>query len=88
MGLSIAILIFLPYLDKTPVASTRFSQYSRQLFWFFAVDVLWLGFLGGNPIEEPFICLSWIATFSYFIYFILLFLLTSLEKNISDSIVN
>jgi quinol-cytochrome oxidoreductase complex cytochrome b subunit len=39
MGLAIAILAILPFVDKSPSGLIEIS-YSRYLFWLFVLDVL------------------------------------------------
>ena len=45
-------------------------SFSTQIFWFLFTDFVFLGWIGQNPVEEPFVELGQIATVFYFIYFI------------------
>lgn len=52
--------------------ASRFNPLRKIIFWLFLVDLLFLGYIGGNLAEEPFITAGRIASISYF--FLLLFL--------------
>ncbi len=69
---SILIWFFLPWLDRSPVRS---SKYRPMYKWFFAVlvaDVLLLGYCGGSHAEEPYLMLSQIGAFYYFAHFLII----------------
>ena len=51
MFASIAILIVLPWLDRSKVRSARFRPIYKQFFWIFLFDCLVLGYVGANPAE-------------------------------------
>lgn len=72
MGLSLIILIILPFFIKSEIRSSMFRPIYRGLFWIFFYDSLILGWVGGNPIKYPFYELGQIATLLYFGYFFLL----------------
>jgi hypothetical protein len=42
------------------------------LFWSFVIICLFLGWIGGKPIEYPFLQLGQLITFLYFLYFFVL----------------
>lgn len=69
MAASILILIVLPLKrNNSKPKTTNTVQFSEKLiFWFFVVDVLYLGYLGGMPIEWPFNLQSFIFCILYFI---------------------
>lgn len=73
MGGGIAILSILPTLEKySRVRSPLFRPIFRIIYWFFIAAFLGLGWLGGEPIEEPYTTLSRIFGIYYFSYFILI----------------
>jgi len=41
------------------------------MFWYFVVSLFILGWLGAKPIENPYVRLGQIMTFTYFAYFYL-----------------
>jgi ubiquinol-cytochrome c reductase cytochrome b subunit len=73
MGLSIAILFILPFLNivfRSTFAPARIL-YNNFIFFFFCTVFL-LGYLGGLPIEEPYTIISQIFAVYYFSFFIFL----------------
>ena len=78
---SIISLFFLPYLDKSKVKSGNYRPVFQIFFWIFIFNFAFLGWLGGQLAEEPYITLSRLATMYYFGYiFIILPLLGKFEK--------
>ncbi len=69
---AIAVLFFLPWLDRSPVRSSSYRPWNRIAFFFFVIDCLALGYLGGQPAEEPYISISRIAASYYFFHFLVL----------------
>jgi ubiquinol-cytochrome c reductase cytochrome b/c1 subunit len=72
---SIAILVFLPWLDRSRVRSATFRPIYRQFFWIFVVTGLCLGYLGsqsptGSTLHIPNVVLARIFTFYYFAHFL------------------
>ena len=54
------------------IINPEFRPLSRFFFWLFICDVLLLGWLGGQPVEYPYIFLGSSATVFYFIYLVIL----------------
>jgi quinol-cytochrome oxidoreductase complex cytochrome b subunit len=78
---SIFILFVLPWLDTSPVRSARFRPVYKWIFWLLVVAVLALGWVGKHPPEGIVIVVGRIATFYYFLHFLVLFpLLGKLER--------
>jgi len=83
MFFSIIILIFLPFLDKSPLKGPNFKFFLKFFFIIFVSNFIFLGFLGGSPAEEPFIFFSRVCSILYFFYFILIIpIFTRIEFNI------
>lgn len=81
MFASVLILLFLPWLDRSPVRSARFRPIYKQIFWLFVVDCLVLGVVGGHPPEGWWIPIGQIATALYFAFFLIILpLLPYIEK--------
>lgn len=72
MFASIAVLIVLPWLDRSKVRSARFRPIYKQFFWIFVVDCVVLGYIGKNPAEGIYIVIGQAATFYYFFHFIVI----------------
>jgi quinol-cytochrome oxidoreductase complex cytochrome b subunit len=78
---SILILLFLPWLDRSPVRSARFRPLYKQFFWIFLADCFLLGYVGANPPEGYFVILGQIGTAYYFAHFLVIIpLLSFLER--------
>jgi ubiquinol-cytochrome c reductase cytochrome b/c1 subunit len=69
---SIAVLIVLPWLDRSKVRSARFRPFYKQFFWIFLFDCLLLGYIGMQPAEGVFIVIGQVATFYYFFHFLVI----------------
>lgn len=71
MGGGIAILAILPTVEKNGmVRSPIFRPVFQPIFWFFILAFVFLGWLGGEPICEPYTTLSRIMGVYYFAYFL------------------
>ncbi|HSR71558.1 MAG TPA: cytochrome b/b6 [Kiloniellales bacterium] len=77
---SILILLFLPWIDRSPVRSCRFRPIYKQFFWIFVVDCIVLGWVGANPPEPPYLYFGQAATAYYFLHFVILFFLSYIER--------
>lgn len=78
---SILILLVLPWLDPSPVRSSRFRPIYRQFFWIFVIDCLVLGWVGAKPPEPPYLYFGQVATAYYFAHFLIIIpLLGVLER--------
>nr|YP_010620057.1 Apocytochrome b [Rhodomelopsis africana]WAX04070.1 Apocytochrome b [Rhodomelopsis africana] len=72
MLLSILILIGLPWLHSTEIRSSRFRPLFKFFYWSFISCCLLLGWIGGMPVEDPYILIGQILSFYYFLYFLLI----------------
>ncbi|WP_194966467.1 cytochrome b [Rickettsia endosymbiont of Cardiosporidium cionae] len=80
---SIVVLFFLPWIDKSKIRTTSNRPIYRWMFWFFLLDCLILGYIGGMPAEEPYILISRLASAYYFFHFLIILPIVSYsEKNI------
>ena len=73
MAGSLVVLIVLPWLDRSPVKSTRYRPLAWKL-WLaaFTVSFVALGYLGLKPAEGLYVVLARIFTAVYFAFFILM----------------
>lgn len=70
---SIAILFLLPWLDTSKVKSGAFrSIWFKVAFWVFAINAVFLGWLGSKPAEGLYVTMMQVSTIYYFAYFIII----------------
>uniref|UniRef100_A0AAU8HNI2 Cytochrome b n=1 Tax=Porifera sp. TaxID=3140030 RepID=A0AAU8HNI2_9METZ len=69
---SILVLLLMPYLHKNRIRGLSFRPLSKILFWFLVGDFLILTWIGGQPVEDPYILIGQIAAIFYFAYFLIL----------------
>ena len=69
---SILVLILLPFITASTVQSSAFRPLYRVLVWLFAVDWLILTWLGGAPVEDPYVLMAQIAGVLYFAFFLII----------------
>jgi ubiquinol-cytochrome c reductase cytochrome b/c1 subunit len=81
MFASIAVLAFLPWLDRAKTRSARYRPLFKQFFWIFVITCIGLGWLGAKPAEGGYVIASRILTAWYFIHFLVVLpLLSYYEK--------
>jgi len=67
---AIAVLFFVPWLDTSDVRSANYRPMYKIFFWIFAINAVFLGYLGSRPAEGVWIPLMKASTFWYFFHFI------------------
>nr|AML26731.1 cytochrome b [Histeridae sp. BMNH 1274741] len=67
--MSIAILLFMPFINKKNMQGNQFYPINKTLFWSYVAIVVLLTWLGARPVEDPYILVGQIITVLYFIYF-------------------
>jgi ubiquinol-cytochrome c reductase cytochrome b/c1 subunit len=72
MILAILVLFLLPLLGRGTLRSGMFRPIHRVMFWFFIVNCLLLGWIGGNPVKYPYYEVGQLCTIIYFLYVIVL----------------
>ena len=72
MFAAIFILFLLPWLDTSRVRSSYFRPIHKWVFWLLVIDVVALGTVGAHRPEGAYIVVGRIATFYYFLHFIVL----------------
>ena len=72
MFAALLVLFLLPLTDRDICFSSRFKKVNVLLWWFFFGDFLFLGWLGGQAVEYPFVILSVIATIYYFLHLLVI----------------
>ena len=71
MFAAIGVLFVLPWLDTSKVKSTAYRPVYKVFFWIFAVNAVFLGWLGSRPAEGIYPLLSLIGTIYYFGHFLI-----------------
>jgi quinol-cytochrome oxidoreductase complex cytochrome b subunit len=67
---AILSLLCLPYICYVDIRSSAFRPIMKFIVWIFLLVVVLLGWVGGKPVEDPFMTIGQVATLLYF--FILL----------------
>lgn len=69
---ALIILIPLSLIHTLNLRSNRYRPLFNFIYWIFVFNFFLLIWLGAKPIAQPYTFISQIATFIYFLYFILL----------------
>nr|YP_010950383.1 cytochrome b [Bathyraja aleutica]WMI36313.1 cytochrome b [Bathyraja aleutica] len=70
---SILILMLVPLLHTSKQRSSTFRPITQTLFWTLIAVTIILTWIGGQPVEQPFIIIGQIASIMYFLLFLILF---------------
>nr|BBI76391.1 cytochrome b [Scyliorhinus torazame] len=63
---SIFILFLVPLLHTSKLKSSTFRPMAQVLFWLLVTNAIILTWIGGQPVEQPFIMVGQIASITYF----------------------
>nr|ACR03120.1 cytochrome b [Sphaerodactylus vincenti] len=72
LALSIAILLVVPMLHNSKQQSTTFRPLTQLTFWSLVSTVALLTWIGGQPVEDPFITIGQLTSIMYFSTFLII----------------
>nr|NP_943629.1 cytochrome b [Huso huso]AAR16154.1 cytochrome b [Huso huso]ADE20171.1 cytochrome B [Huso huso]AGD80023.1 cytochrome b [Huso huso]AGD80025.1 cytochrome b [Huso huso]AGD80026.1 cytochrome b [Huso huso] len=78
---SILVLMLVPVLHTSKQRGNTFRPLSQILFWTLVADMLVLTWIGGQPVEHPFVLIGQVASTVYFALFLIALPLTGLLEN-------
>nr|ARO70449.1 cytochrome b [Ctenosaura quinquecarinata] len=78
---SILILMIVPLLHLSKQRTNMFRPFSQTLFWLLISNILILTWIGGQPVEHPFIIIGQLASTTYFLLFLAIMPITALLEN-------
>nr|CAD21524.1 cytochrome b [Acipenser sturio] len=78
---SILVLMLVPVLHTSKQRGNTFRPLSQILFWALVADMLVLTWIGGQPVEHPFVLIGQVASTVYFTLFLLALPMTGWLEN-------
>jgi ubiquinol-cytochrome c reductase cytochrome b subunit len=80
---SLVVLFILPFVNTSDIRSSLYRPINQKFFWLIVADYFFLGYLGQQLAESPYIEIGQVAAIFYFAYFLVIIpLLGNLEKSL------
>ena len=70
IGLVFVSLLLLPFVHTSSMRSSNFRPLYKKLFWLLVADCVLLGWIGCQPVEEPYVFIGQVASVYFFVYFL------------------
>nr|AAQ08447.1 cytochrome b [Betta hipposideros] len=78
---SILVLMLVPILHTSKLRNLTFRPLSQFLFWLLIANVVILTWIGGMPVEDPYILTGQVASFLYFSLFLIIMPIVGILEN-------
>lgn len=72
IGLVFVSLLLLPFINTSDARSSNFRPIYKKFFWLLVADCVLLGWIGCQPVEDPYVWIGQAASIYFFVFFLVL----------------